>query len=350
MKNPDHKSILAPVQKNDGCSFFRIETPARYLGDWKIDMPQYKFNKFRSPQSGVKIIDRVAGSVWDRAKKYERKKMAERQSDYDAFWLSRSMLSFDNAVDRGMKDLIYDIDDAVWLNGEANHCFEHHCSNALVVFAGNRFVADHASRYTKRVEVVPTSVDLTYHKHLGANKETFNVGWIGSAAGLRYLSDISSQLQIFFERHSDARLIIVTERFPHELTPLQKYIRYIPWTRDTEIASLNQFSVGIMPLHDTDWEKAKCSFKMLQYMGCEIPCIVSPVGMNLEVIAHGSNNGTFGRVTENWTEVLDAYYLMAESDRRLQGQHGRAVVEKHYSTKVIASMIDGFMKKYVGGK
>jgi glycosyltransferase involved in cell wall biosynthesis len=47
--------------------------------------------------------------------------------------------------------------------------------------------------------------------------------------------------------------------------------------------------IGIMPLEDTAWARGKCSFKMLQYMSCGIPVVVSPVGMNLEILKMGGS-------------------------------------------------------------
>jgi glycosyltransferase involved in cell wall biosynthesis len=345
----DVKKILAPIQKNDGCSFFRIETPARYLTDFSIEAPVYSINKFAAPpvRTGIGIIDRITGSLWDRNKLRERVEMVGRQSSFDAFWLSRSLASFPNRADRSVKDLIYDVDDAVWLNGEADHCFEQHCRNALVVFAGNSFLADHASKYTQKIEIVPTSVDLEYHHRIDTPRNSFNVGWIGSAAGLGYLQDISGDLFSFFDKHNDVRLVIVAERYPGELKSLEKHIDYIPWSRQSEINSINLFDIGIMPLRNTDWERGKCSFKMLQYMACEIPVVVSPVGMNTEVMKISDNVGKFGELaTTSWADVLEHYYLLSETARTKQGKAGRQAAEK-YSTREVASGISQHFQKYL---
>jgi hypothetical protein len=216
LRNSDVKKILAPLQKNDGCSFFRIETPTKYLKEFQIDTPFYSTNKFAAPsiRTGVSIIDRATGSLSDRNKVRERMKILKRQHQFDAFWLSRSFASFPNDADRTVKDLVYDFDDAIWLNGEADHCFGDHCKNALIVLAGNSFLADHASKYSQKIEIVPTSVDLEYHRKIDVKSNSFNVGWIGSAAGLGYLKDISADLLSFFEKRKDARLVIVAERYP----------------------------------------------------------------------------------------------------------------------------------------
>ena len=63
----------------------------------------------------------------------------------------------------------------------------------------------------------------------------------------------------------------------------------LPWRKETEIADLLGFHVGLMPLEDDPWAKGKCAFKALQYMALGIPALVSPVGMNTEVVQHGHN-------------------------------------------------------------
>jgi len=286
--------------------------------------------------------------LWDRAKLRERRKMVARQHDYDAFWLSRSLLSFKNTADQQLKNIIYDVDDAIWLNGEADHCFEHHCRESLVVFAGNSFVADHASKYTRKIEIIPTSVDLEYHRRMEMTRNSFNVGWIGSAAGLVYLEDIATELMSFFQKHNDARLVIVTERYPDELRSLEKYIDYIPWSRSTEIESINRFTIGIMPLRNTEWERGKCSFKMLQYMGCEVPVIVSPVGMNNEVMQLRNQFGTFGEIAGHaWADVLEQYYHLGDEQCAIQGKAGRRAVTEKYSTNIVAQSISNSIEKYL---
>ena len=51
-------------------------------------------------------------------------------------------------------------------------------------------------------------------------------------------------------------------------------IRFIDWSEETEVASIQNFDIGIMPLEDSPWEKGKCAYKIIQYMACglrEVP-------------------------------------------------------------------------------
>ena len=76
-----------------------------------------------------------------------------------------------------------------------------------------------------------------------------------------------------------------------------------PWTEDSEIARIAAFDVGIMPLHDTPWERGKCAYKLLQVMAAGKPVIASPVGANRQVVRHGVN-GFLADTAEEWTEAL----------------------------------------------
>ena len=98
-------------------------------------------------------------------------------------------------------------------------------------------------------------------------------------------------------------------------------------------------TVGLMPLADSSWEQGKCSFKMLQYMACGVPAVVSPVGMNREVAQKG---GALQANSE--LEWVDALRLLLADDglRDQMGTDGRQTVEESYATRLIAASSAGF--------
>ena len=93
-------------------------------------------------------------------------------------------------------------------------------------------------------------------------------------------------------------------------------------------------SVGIMPLDDTPWTRGKCSFKMLQYMAVGLPVIVSPVGMNVDVLAKGQV-GFSAQSQDQWYQALETLYKDHQLQRQL-GNNGRAVIEQFYDADKIA--------------
>ena len=98
-----------------------------------------------------------------------------------------------------------------------------------------------------------------------------------------------------------------------------------------------------MPLPDNDWAKGKCSFKMLQYMACGLPVVVSNVGMNIEVLAHG--NIGFG--VNNLSEWHDGLIHLI-NDRKLRsdlGYSGRKVVVEKYGIKILSEKLESVIKR-----
>ena len=347
-------NILSIISgKNDGCSYYRITVPSKYINNKEIKIEPYlcHINKFSS--SPVKFKNRAAqrlnGAVWDRLKWLNRLPLLYKQGSYDFLWINRSLLNFRNSIDASIKNPIYDFDDAVWLS-DARHCFKEYCSKAAVVLAGNNFLYEEAKKYSNRIEIIPTPVDTLHYTKLPSNKDTFNVGWIGSAAGYHYLAGIEQQLLRFFSKHKDARLRIVSERYPHELTGLKPYIDFFPWSRERDVELINTFSVGIMPIKNTIWDLGKCSFKMLQYMACEVPVIASNIGMNEEVGNLMSDSGEFGTMITNdnqWPDALENYYQKHLDDLEHYGESGRKIVNLHYSAMIISKKIEAAFNKYL---
>ena len=103
------------------------------------------------------------------------------------------------------------------------------------------------------------------------------------------------------------------------------------WSLAAELDDLRSFDVGIMPLPDDPWTRGKCGVKVLQYFAAGVPVVCSPVGTNLELVAHG-HNGYFARSEDEWVERL-MDLLVDEAKRRQFGRAGREVVAARYSVQ-----------------
>lgn len=242
------------------------------------------------------------------------------------------------------KPRIVDVDDAIWLyrRGIAAHALARVAEHIL---CGNNYIADYFSRFGKTVTVVPTAVDTDRFTPLKIKKEQRIIGWSGSSSGFKYLEMIQPALRIILEKHPDAIFKVISDQRPNlrQLPPLQ--FKYVQWSQDIEVSELQDLSVGIMPLADTLWERGKCSFKMLTYMAVEVPVVVSPVGMNVEVLADGTCG--YAAVTlDDWVDAISAI-LNNESSGASMGEAGREIVRRKYSTDVIAGQIAGALQGFM---
>jgi glycosyltransferase involved in cell wall biosynthesis len=105
-----------------------------------------------------------------------------------------------------------------------------------------------------------------------------------------------------------------------------------PWSEESEVASVQQFDIGIMPLVDSPWERGKCGYKLIQYMACGVPVVASPVGVNVEIVEEGKN-GRLADLTEQWELALRELLTGGSTVRKNLGNAGRELVEKRYSAK-----------------
>ena len=102
-----------------------------------------------------------------------------------------------------------------------------------------------------------------------------------------------------------------------------------------------KIDIGIMPITEDPWAMGKCGFKALQYMSLEMPALVSPVGVNAEIVDHGIN-GYHCSSNREWLTQLE--YLIVHKDvREAMGRNGREKVIKHYS---VLSNSDNFLSLF----
>ena len=100
-----------------------------------------------------------------------------------------------------------------------------------------------------------------------------------------------------------------------------------------------------MPLRDSAWTRDKCSFKMLQYMACGVPVVVSPVGMNAQVLSLGAVG--LGASNQNEWIVASVDLLRDRKGWVNMGINVRSIVEEHFSIRVVAPSLTGYLRDLV---
>ena len=122
-------------------------------------------------------------------------------------------------------------------------------------------------------------------------------------------------------------------------------IKSVPWDRETEVASIAQFDVGIMPLHDGPFERGKCGYKLIQYMAVGRPVVGSPVGANCRIIQHGFN-GFLANSVQEWTDAILQLYRDFRLRQRI-GAEARKTVESKYCLQLTAPELASIFKQVV---
>ena len=259
---------------------------------------------------------------------------------YDAVWLNRIIVSSLFMEKLIRQPLIYDVDDAIWINNEK--IIRKIGEKARTVLAGNSFIADWFSRFNHDVHIIPTAIDTQWFTpSTQVPGDIFRIVWTGSAQTVHYLLNIENALARFLNERKDTQLVVVSDVRPDFTKIKPERICFIKWTPENELDAIRGANAGIMPLNNSLWEQGKCSFKMLQYMSCGLPVLVSPVGMNNEVLKKGEI-GYAASVDNDWVSALEELYKNPEKGKTL-GLNGRQVIISKYSVdKIAGSLIQIF--------
>lgn len=287
--------------------------------------------------------------------------------NYDTIVLEKELFPFLPSFSEELFNLfgikyIVDYDDAVFHNYDLHRNsvirfflgkkIDAVMKNASLVVAGNSYLAERAKKAgAKKIEIIPTVIDLeryplnivktpsdfrnkeedSFSPTKKTDSKKFIIGWIGTKSTFeKHLLPQKSWI-LKAQENEGVEFRIVGITIPQDLG---NKISYIPWTEESEVEEIKKFDVGIMPLEDSPWEKGKCSYKIIQYFACGIPAIVSPIGMNKEVVAP-NKNGLWASTEEEWLSAIKNL----KENRDLQqsmGEKGRSDVEERYAIQATA--------------
>jgi glycosyltransferase involved in cell wall biosynthesis len=269
-----------------------------------------------------------------------------RNSKYDLLWIEKEALPwwpqwFESALLQGTP-YVLDFDDAVFHNYDLNqrdwvrHLYgkrlDRLMKRATLVVGGNEYLTNRAKTAgAPWVEVLPTVIDLKRYPVIRPPVNILSsiprIVWIGSPSTARYLNILHEPLRALTRRMPFVLRVIGASV---ELPGVD--VECVPWTDSTEVASIAEGSVGVMPLLDTAWERGKCGYKLVQYMACGLPIVASPVGVNSEILQSGCN-GFLATTNEDWLIALEGLLTNPDLCTRM-GREGRMRVEKKYCLQV----------------
>lgn len=282
--------------------------------------------------------------------------------DYDAILVVREAALigpaiYERIISWSGKPLIFDFDDSIWLqtqnSGSINGFFSklHFagktrtiCRLATQVSAGNPFLADYARRWNDNVTIVPTTIELKDYPVIAeAAPGPFVVCWTGSVSTLGHFNYAREALEEV-AKQVPLTVKVICNRELHR--PIQgANMQFVPWSPLNEAAEIANCHVGIMPLPEDDFTRGKCGLKALQYMATGRPVVISPVGVNVDIINDGEN-GFLARAPADFAKRLLELAHSPDLRRKL-GKAARSTVEKEYSAERGASVFAKLLRNAV---
>ena len=274
-------------------------------------------------------------------------KLSREANNYDFIFVQREcfMLGtsyFEKRFSRSKAKLIYDFDDSIWLLdvSNANKAFaflkDPDKTSKLIalsdtVVTGNAYLAEYAKQFNQNIKIIPTTVNTDQYYKKTNNEDKICVGWSGSLTTIKHFETAIPVLKKIKRKYGDR--VIIKVMGDENYSNAELGIKGIKWSSKTELDVLSTFDIGIMPLPNDEWAKGKCGLKGLQYMALEIPTIMSPVGVNSEIIQNGVNG--FLATTDD--DYVNAISVLIEDEilRKRIGAEGRRTVVEKFSVKAL---------------
>jgi glycosyltransferase involved in cell wall biosynthesis len=253
--------------------------------------------------------------------------------------------------------MFFDFDDAIWhpaQSSKVNGVFSRlHfygktstiCRLSDAVLAGNEYLADYARARNPNVFVVPTSIELDRYpvQPEPADDSTFVVAWSGSHTTLQHFAHAREALERLAKRRKIAVKVICNQPPAGPIAGAENV--FVRWTEAGEAEAVGSAHVGIMPLPDDPFTRGKCGLKALQFMAVGRPVVVSPVGMNRDLVSTGAN-GFLADSVDEWVEALEALASSRELRARV-GAAGRKTVEERYSAEVVSRLFADIVRRTI---
>lgn len=339
--------VTAPADRSPG-QRFRLEQWLRLLPPGSVDAkvltlytePAYE-RLHRAGGTIHKVVDNLA-ALARRARQVVEAQHADVVYLYrEAYLLGPAF--FEPFLERRVP-VVFDFDDAIWLldtsaaNARVAGLLKvpgkvaSIIAGAAATTVGNDYLATYAQQFSEKVYVIPTTIDVDrYQPQPRPEGELVRIGWSGSPGTSRYLRDIEGALRrVLAELPTE--LVVIGDPTYH-LEGAER-VRVIPWHPSTEIANVGAFDIGLMPLPDDEWAQGKCGFKALLYMALGVAPVVSPVGVNTQIVTDG-HDGLWAQTEDEWYQAIARLC----GDRRLReqlGAAGRNTVVERYSGQVWA--------------
>ncbi|OSZ77697.1 hypothetical protein CAP36_15130 [Chitinophagaceae bacterium IBVUCB2] len=265
------------------------------------------------------------------------------QLKYDLIWQNRLILFKSSFFEKKLqKTTAFDFDDALWVYDGEKQVSEA-ISASQIVFAGNEYLADFAKKSNNNVFIIPSTIDTDHLFPKKKDTNYFTIGWIGSSFNFQFLEMIRPAVEFLLSTNKDVRFMAVSSAPPPQFIFNNDRMIFKQWSAEEESNLINEFSVGLMPLAENDFTKGKCSYKMLQYMACGVPVIVSPVGMNVKILSQ-REVGLSAITNEDWIAALQKLKNDAGFYRACQ-INGPLLIEEDYSVKKYAPVIANLLRK-----
>ncbi|WP_167616527.1 glycosyltransferase [Maribellus sediminis] len=242
-------------------------------------------------------------------------------------------------VRKRRKKIVFDVDDAIHLAGKRNAGDRTKTSIRLadVVITSCPVLYNFAKEHNSNTFIITSAVNTdVLLPSFPKQNSVVTIGWIGSSWTTKYLELLRTVFEQLSSRYTLKLLLIGASS--HD-AKFKIDTEFAEWSEHAEAGKLQAIDIGIMPLFDNEFERAKGGYKLFQYMAAGKPVLASPVGINNTIVVNGEN-GFLCADEKEWLNKLS--YLIEHPEKRLKmGGKGREAAVLKYGLVPCAKKLLG---------
>jgi glycosyltransferase involved in cell wall biosynthesis len=277
----------------------------------------------------------------------QRCALFDRLRGYDLAWIHRTLFwpSELRSLHPVARHLVLDIDDPVcysssaFANFKLARCLKFRCTTraCTAVVAASDGLVELAQRQNANAIYLPLCADPDAYsmqpRHRAAG-EPLRLLWLGARSTFKYLAQVRPQLEAVGQACPNVELVVVGH---FDLALESMPVENRRWSLDEDRAQLARCHVGLVPLANDRWTRAKAALKPLQYLASGLPFIGSPVGINRRLTDEG-RNGLLADTSAEWIAAVRRLQASEELRYRM-GSHGVEYIRRHHSADVLAEQL-----------
>lgn len=224
-------------------------------------------------------------------------------------------------------------------------------NNAAAVTVTTDYLKEKYKYLNKNIVVLPNYLDLEdWVKPQKNISDTIRIGWAGSISHKADLLFLKPIIEKVVAKHDNVRFIycgyggasskdgITDAAYGEDVfkgIPRSKreYILGVNTAIWPKKASALEFDIGLAPLIDDEFNKAKSNLKYLEYSWLEVPGVYSPTVYNNSV-THGKT-GFIAETEEDWIKYIDKLIEDEELRRTIATNAKRELLDKYALDKHI---------------
>lgn len=245
------------------------------------------------------------------------------------------------------RKMIFDFDDPIYTHNFLKTKVFSQMADAVIVCTHEH--AQWAKQFNTNVHVVHIAIDSAsyekFSKDYSAQRGIPIIGWLGT--GPEHIPNLSILIPVlrrlaaqkdtpftfvFIGAFKNQKVYNLFQHIPNlDVRFIDKLVYTDPESAPKEI---QKFDIGVVP-HRSEgvWNKGKTSMKVLEYMACAVPAVVSAFGEMPYIIQDGVN-GFAAASEDEWVEKLTSLLKDRELCERL-GRAGQRTVRERYSFDAI---------------